>query len=283
MISAAGYETANGDPGDWQIVDSARAGPRGHVEATSEIMAGCNEHEQQLETGAEDTNMMCPEKLTENKAILCAIQKYQAVTHQSGEETLDSASTTSTLTTLCDADVDFDGGEEIDEDEQQVLLEDHLARQLSQYSASQIVSAWAKIYEHLAPSSDAERRTAFHSSRVPNISVADYFARMSQYFQCSDSCLILGPLLIDRLVKMHPEFELCKMSIHRLLATSVMVAAKYHDDVYYSNNYYAKVAGIPVKEMNRLEAGFLRKIGWRLQVSPEDFETYLHTVFPSVV
>jgi hypothetical protein len=218
------------------------------------------------------------------EGLFAAMLSSAAVYEAAKGDIVESASTTSTVSNSdgeCDADVECDAGEENDEDEQQMLREeDRLAQQLRQYSASQIVNAWAEIFEHLAPASDVQRRTPFHSSRAPNISVADYFARVNQYFQCSDSCLILGPLLIDRLVKMNPDFEVSKMSIHRLLATSVMIAAKYHDDVYYSNSYYAKVAGIPVKEINRLEACFLSLIKWQLGVCTEEFEKYLHTVLP---
>jgi len=49
----------------------------GHLEATVELIDGCIKHAQHLEICAEDTNMVCPEKLTHNKAILRAIHKYR--------------------------------------------------------------------------------------------------------------------------------------------------------------------------------------------------------------
>lgn len=38
---------------------------------------------------------------------------------------------------------------------------------------------------------------------------------------------------------------------------AVIVAIKWHDDEYYKNDYYAKVGGIPLKELNSLEYQFL--------------------------
>ena len=36
-----------------------------------------------------------------------------------------------------------------------------------------------------------------------------------------------------------------------------MLAAKFFDDQYFNNAYYAKVGGVPTNEMNTLEVEFL--------------------------
>ena len=36
----------------------------------------------------------------------------------------------------------------------------------------------------------------------------------------------------------------CKLSLHRVLAASLVVSAKFVDDIYYSNQYYSKVCGL---------------------------------------
>jgi hypothetical protein len=56
--------------------------------------------------------------------------------------------------------------------------------------------------------------------------------------------------------------------------SSVMVAAKFFDDKYYTNEYYSKVGGIPKSEMNALEGDFLQFINYQLYVSPELFFQY---------
>lgn len=54
-----------------------------------------------------------------------------------------------------------------------------------------------------------------------------------------------------------------------------MVAIKFHDDEYYKNEYYAKVGGISLKEINQLELEFLNLIGYRLYVDPQLFAIYV--------
>ncbi|KAK8268741.1 hypothetical protein V6Z11_D11G086400 [Gossypium hirsutum] len=53
-----------------------------------------------------------------------------------------------------------------------------------------------------------------------------------------------------------------------------MVAAKFMDDMYYNNAYYAKVGGISTTEMNFLEVDFLFGLGFQLNVTPNTFNTY---------
>jgi len=138
------------------------------------------------------------------------------------------------------------------------------------------VAALADVLTHLASLSARPQRrvTRFHSVCAPQLSIRDYLARIAKYFQCSRECFVLCLVYIDRIVKLHPEFTICSLNIHRLLVTSVMLAVKFFDDVYYSNAYYAKVGGVKIKEVNVLEAQFLQLIDWRLHVTPEEYEQY---------
>lgn len=44
---------------------------------------------------------------------------------------------------------------------------------------------------------------------------------------------------------------------NRFLLTSILVSIKYNDDDYYKNEYYAKVGGVTLSEINKLEEEFL--------------------------
>lgn len=146
------------------------------------------------------------------------------------------------------------------------------------------VAALASVLTHLASLAPGRpnKVTHFHSVRAPQLSIHEYLARVSKYFQCSHECFVLSLVYIDRIVKLHPEFSICSLNIHRLLVTSVMLAVKFFDDVYYSNAYYAKVGGIRTKEVNALETQFLRLIDWRMAVSPEEYDQYRNHVYQAV-
>ncbi len=53
-----------------------------------------------------------------------------------------------------------------------------------------------------------------------------------------------------------------------------MVAAKFFDDQYFNNAYYAKVGGVPCLEMNALEAELLFLLNFHLFVTSSEFAMY---------
>jgi hypothetical protein len=120
--------------------------------------------------------------------------------------------------------------------------------------------------------------TVFHAVREPNVSIQDYLFRIARYFLCSPECFVMALIYVDRIVRRHSDFIVCKLNVHRLIVTSMMLSVKFFDDVYYSNAYYAKVGGVRGSEMNVLEAHFLRLLDWDLFVKPEEFEAYKHNV-----
>jgi Cyclin len=67
---------------------------------------------------------------------------------------------------------------------------------------------------------------------------------------------------------------LTELNVHRVVITAVLLAAKFFDDAYYNNAYYAKVGGVMVSEMNGLEVDFLFRINFSLHVTPEVYDKY---------
>ena len=118
--------------------------------------------------------------------------------------------------------------------------------------------------------------TRFHSVRSPSNNIEEYIvARISRYCFCSSEAYIMSFVYVDRVVTTHHEkLAIDALTVHRLFVTALVVAAKFYDDVYYSNLYYARVAGIPLKEMNLLERQFLALLNWNLTVSPAEYEKY---------
>jgi Cyclin len=123
----------------------------------------------------------------------------------------------------------------------------------------------------------------FQCLTAPSVSIDEYLNRLNKYFNCSDAVWVVGLIYLDRVIKMSG-LVVTILNVHRLILTALAVAAKFVDDVYYSNLFYGKVGGIKAKEMNSLESEFLTLLGWKLNVSTEDFYHYrdkvLWTVLP---
>lgn len=119
-----------------------------------------------------------------------------------------------------------------------------------------------------------EAMTCFHSVRPPAMTIAAYLARIHKFFGACDECYVIGLLYIDRLIKLHPRFCVSPLSGHRLLLMGMTMAAKFHEDRFYSNAFYAKVGGLTLKEFNMLEARFVALLDWKFHVRPEEYALY---------
>jgi hypothetical protein len=62
-----------------------------------------------------------------------------------------------------------------------------------------------------------------------------------------------------------------------------MAAAKFFDDRYYNNEYYAKVGGISNKELNILEIEFLKFINFQLFIGSDVFFKYRQRLLEQVM
>lgn len=51
--------------------------------------------------------------------------------------------------------------------------------------------------------------------------------------------------------------------------TSIMVTAKYHDDLFYTNHFYAKVGGIGNKEINEMETEMTKLLNFQFRVTEQ--------------
>lgn len=115
--------------------------------------------------------------------------------------------------------------------------------------------------------------TKFHALKAPGIGIQLYLERIHKYASCSSQCFILALIYIDRLIQRN-NFLLTELNVHRVIVTAILLAAKFFDDAYYNNAYYAKVGGVLISEMNGLEVDFLFRINFSLHVTPQLFEQY---------
>jgi len=126
-----------------------------------------------------------------------------------------------------------------------------------------------------AGTTGAREVTKFHGLRSPGISVAEYLSRISRFSGCSNPCFVLSLIYIDRLIT-RKRIVLDPLNVHRLVITSVLLAAKFFDDLYLDNAHYAAVGGIPTRELNSLEVEFSFLAEFHLHVNASDYDMY-HT------
>lgn len=115
--------------------------------------------------------------------------------------------------------------------------------------------------------------TCFDSPQPPQISLHDYAMRLLKRFKCSPECLVLSLVYIDRLAALG--VGLRATNVHRLLLTTVVVAAKVFDDTSFTNSSYARVAGVSGEQLNEMESCLLERVSWHVHVTREVYDKYL--------
>ena len=113
----------------------------------------------------------------------------------------------------------------------------------------------------------------FLSKKVPAISIKNYLERLIKYSKIENTTLVLILIFIDRVCDIN-KIRLNYFNIHKLIIASMVVSIKYNEDDYFSNEFYAKVGGIRMTEMNKLEYEFLSLIEFNLFVNEDVFKKY---------
>lgn len=163
-----------------------------------------------------------------------------------------------------------------------------MCRQATQLASAQtqapldrrkVAAVMARLLDRMVCSRDNCEPTLFDSAEVPTISVHDYTMRFLRQSNFSLECIAIAYVYISRFVAASTLRSLNLCTVHRLLLTAVVLAVKIQDDVHYTNRVYARIGGISCKELNMLEAELLQRLGWRMQVSPIEFEDAATIIF----
>eukprot|EP00179_Madagascaria_erythrocladioides_P003308 CAMPEP_0198314836 /NCGR_PEP_ID=MMETSP1450-20131203/5327_1 /TAXON_ID=753684 ORGANISM="Madagascaria erythrocladiodes, Strain CCMP3234" /NCGR_SAMPLE_ID=MMETSP1450 /ASSEMBLY_ACC=CAM_ASM_001115 /LENGTH=227 /DNA_ID=CAMNT_0044017917 /DNA_START=72 /DNA_END=755 /DNA_ORIENTATION=- len=122
--------------------------------------------------------------------------------------------------------------------------------------------------------SDAAEITVFHAQAPPAISLEDYLVRLMRYTCCSPVCFVSALLCLESAGETNAALRVDSLNAHRLLLTTVMIAAKFWDDTFFASSYYARVGGVPTSELNALELEFLVLADFRVCFSAERLRAY---------
>lgn len=131
-----------------------------------------------------------------------------------------------------------------------------------------------KVDENFKKIQEKQKKLVFNSKKTPSIPIQTYLERVLKYTHIEESTLIIGLIYIDRICELN-DITLTELNVHRILFTSILLSIKFNEDDFYSNSYYAKVAGISLEEVNLAESEFLNLCKFRLFVTKELYDKYL--------
>lgn len=120
---------------------------------------------------------------------------------------------------------------------------------------------------------DKQKKLSFHSKTPASVTLSEYIERILKYTHIEESTLIIALIYIDRLCDKQ-NVVLSDNNIHRIVFGAIVLATKYNEDDFYSNNYYSKVGGIAVQELNLLEYEFSKLVKYSFFVKEDIYQKY---------
>jgi hypothetical protein len=127
------------------------------------------------------------------------------------------------------------------------------------------------------PSKDS---SSFYGPGPPSISLEEYIYRLIKGLNGAHDdesllnsigvrSVLIGLIYINRL----NDFSYDSMNVHRIVMVATFIAVKYLEDDHLSNKSLAKLAGIPIEELNELEVKFCVKSFFNFTISASELES----------
>lgn len=129
------------------------------------------------------------------------------------------------------------------------------------------------ILTHICKAKSGQCSTVFDGVCKPKIRILDYVVSMQRTFpDVAEDVFLHALIYIERIVT-KLGVGLNDYNVHRLFIVSLRVAIKFvHEDFCYRSKDFAKAAGIPVVELNRMEMQYLFLMKFQLYVSQKDLD-----------
>lgn len=137
-----------------------------------------------------------------------------------------------------------------------------------------IMSDWLETLISNEKDTQRVKETIFHGVCTPDICLMQYMQRIAKYAVLDCTEFILTMLYLRRLMQKHAQFPCSERSMHRVILAVVLIATKMHRETTFSNKYYARIGGISLYELARLERCVLELLEYRLFVSKDEFEIW---------
>ena len=117
----------------------------------------------------------------------------------------------------------------------------------------------------------------FSRESPSNVTLQYLFSRIKKYSQIEKSTLIIILIYADRMcttsgIILNPH------NIHRIILGCLLLAIKYNEDVYFTNEHYAKVGGVSIQELNSLEYFSIQLLNFNLFISEDIYQKYLNYI-----
>ena len=118
-----------------------------------------------------------------------------------------------------------------------------------------------------------QRKQIFSLSKIPKIGILEYLYRIINYIEIERTTLISALIYMNRVLSLD-SFFLTEFNVHQILLMCIITSYKMNGDNVYGNDFMSEVAGISLKNFNKLEIEFLDLISYKLMIYEDEFLNY---------
>ena len=117
----------------------------------------------------------------------------------------------------------------------------------------------------------------FSTKSPSKVTLQYFFGRIKKYTKIEKSTIIIILIYADRMcttsgIILNPH------NIHRIILGCLLLAIKYNEDLYFTNEQYAKVGGVSIQELNDLEIYSIQLLNFNLFISEDIYEKYIQYI-----
>ena len=120
-----------------------------------------------------------------------------------------------------------------------------------------------------------QNKISFNLKEIPNITITNYLKRLIKYSNPELSTLILGVIYFDRICN-NGNIIFNFFNVYKLLLISFVLAIKFNEEYFETNQYYSKIGGLNLNNFNKLEIKVLEIINYDLYVYEDLYVNYLN-------
>ena len=117
------------------------------------------------------------------------------------------------------------------------------------------------------------RDNIFYLDQIPNVTIQDYIYHLTKYTNMSISTLILAIIYIDQFCEKF-RYVLSMHNIYRVLLIFIYISIKLNEDNSIKADYYSKVAGVSIKDLNILEYQMCVAMDFEFYIKSEYYLQY---------
>ncbi len=115
----------------------------------------------------------------------------------------------------------------------------------------------------------------FSCESIPQLSFKRYVRRILKYIQYKDPAIVAFSLILVIRFLDNTKISLTLQNIHRIYAVAILISIKMLDDYSISNNYYAEVTGLELKDLNKMEELFVKTMDFEFYPNTNEINMYI--------